>query len=212
MDFFFHRDRINFYQNSPRGKILRAMTLSDISFWGSYNFIKVILILFVIQFIDGGSATHLGLAFLVYKGFAAALSISIGRFFDRHKGYLDEMWGLALASFATGGVYIALSFSTHLWQLYTAMLALGFLSVVNMSSWRILFYNHIEKAEYGRTIGIYMAILSLAEGLALALGGFFGDTFGFDKVVFYGGVVAVLGGLIPLTVKYFLLPDSKKSD
>lgn len=202
-----HKDRLDLYQNSQRGKILRAMTLTDISFWGTHAFIGIVLILYVLQFIEGGSATHLGLAFLVFSAVSAMFSIPIGRFFDKHKGYIDELWGLVFANLATGFTYVLLSFSTQLWQLYSIMLVLGFLYVLNLTSWRILFYNNIKKEEYGETIGVYQSLFSIAEGLALALGGFFGDTFGFDNVIFYGGIVIMLGSIIPLYVKSFVLEE-----
>jgi len=205
MDFHSHSRKIDFYdRDSGRGKVLRTMTLNDISYWASSAFINVVLILFVLEFIDGGSATHLGLAFLVYKGVQAALSVPVGRFFDTHCGYRDELWGLAFASFATGALYVALSFATDLWHLYVAMIALGVLSTINISSWRILFYNNVEKETYGETVGIYQSIMSIGEGVAIALGGFFGDTFGFDTVVFYGGIVIALGGLLPFGVRCFV--------
>lgn len=199
-----NRNRLDFYQNSKRGKLLRAMTLTDISFWGTHSFISVILILYVLQFIEGGSATHLGLAFLVFKATSAVFSIPIGRFFDKHKGHIDELWGLVFANFSTGIIYILLSFSTQLWQLYTSLFILGFLYVLNLTSWRVLFYNNIKKEEYGETVGAYQAVYSIGEGLALALGGFFGDTFGFDKVVLIGGIVIMFGSFIPLYVKAFV--------
>lgn len=177
------------------------MTLSDISFWGTYSFISVIIALFVVEFIEGGSATHLGLSSMVYSAIAAILSIPIGRFFDKHKGYLDEVWGLSFASAATGVVYIWLSFATDLWQLYLAMALLGAVSVINTTSWRILFFNNIDKKEYGETVGIYQTLMSIGEGMALALGGIMGDIFGFEKVVFYGGVVILFGSLIPIGIK-----------
>jgi MFS family permease len=199
-----HREKLDFYQSSPRGKILRALTLSDMSYWAVDDLIAVILALFVVQFIEGGSATHLGLAFLAYKTVNAALSIPIGRFFDQRKGHVDEIKGLAFASFASGFVYMALSFGTQVWHLYASMIILGFLGTINLNSWRVLFYNNIKKEEYGETVGIYQAMMSIAGGLALALGGFFGDTFGFDVVVFYGGLVIALGGFVPLSIRYFV--------
>lgn len=178
------------------------MTFSDISFWGARSFISVIIALFVIEFIDGGSATHVGLSSMAYSAVSALLSIPVGRFFDKHKGYIDEVWGLAFASAMTGIVYIWMSFATDLWQLYISMILLGILSVVNTTSWRVLFFNNVGKREYGETVGIYQTFMSVGEGMALALGGIAGDVFGFEKVVFWGGVVIFAGALIPIGIKH----------
>lgn len=196
--------KADFYRNTKRGKILRAMTLTDITHWGMDAFIGLILVLFVIQYIDGGNATHLGLAYFLYKFVAATASIPIGKFFDRHKGYIDEVTGLALASFIAGGTYVLLSFATELWQLYAAMAVLGFSTILNLTSWRIVFYTNVRKSVYGETVAIYHGIYYVAEGLLLALGGFFGDTFGFQSVVLWGGVIIFAGGFIPLTIRYLV--------
>lgn len=204
-----HRTKADFYQDNPRGKVIRTLTLSDLSFWAVDAFVSVILVLFVIQFIDGGSATHAGLAFLVYKGIAAFLSIPVGRFFDSHKGHIDEVWGLAVASFVYGGTYVLLAFASELWHLYVAMIVMGAMSTVNLLSWRTLFYNSLHKDTYTETVGTYQTVVFLGQGVALAMGGIVGDTFGFNTVVFYGGIIITLGGFLPLSIRYFI--DKKRT-
>lgn len=204
-----HSGRIHFYRNSRRGKILRALTASDISFWGTDAFISVVLVLYAIQFIPGGSATHVGFAFLGNRLINALCSLPIGRLFDRYRGYLDELWSLAFASFFTGLLYVTLSFASALWQLYAIMLVLGFLSAINLAAWRVIFYNTIAKKEYGQTVGVYQTFISISQGIALALGGYLGDRIGFDNVVLLGGIIIILGGFFPLAIVKFF--HAKKS-
>ncbi|MCH7598100.1 MFS transporter [Patescibacteria group bacterium] len=199
------KNKIDFYQSSPRGKILRAMTLNDITFWGADAFIFVIYALYVVNFIEGGSATHVGITIFIYYFTRALTSISVGKFFDIHKGYFDEIWGLTLTSFITGSVYMLLSQASLLWHIYIAMVILGFISAVNLTSWRVLFYNNIDQKEYGQTVGIYQTAVAIAYGLAAALGGIMGDRFGFDVVIFVGGLVMFVGGIVPLMVKRHIL-------
>lgn len=195
--------RINFYRNTRRGKILRILTASDVTFWGTDAFISAIFILFAVQFIPGGSATHIGLAFLGNRLVNALSSIPIGNVFDRYKGQLDEIWSLTLVNFLTGFLYIGLSFATSLWQLYVAMLLLGFFSAVNLAAWRVVFYGNISKNEYGQTVGVYQTFISIAQGIALALGGWLGDTVGFDKAVLLGGVVIASGSFLLFSIMHF---------
>ena len=212
MNTLFHREKLDAYPDSKKGKIIQMMTLNDITYWATDSFVGVVLILFVLQFIEGGSATHFGLAFLVYKFVSAFFSIPIGRFFDRHHGHIDEIWGLVCTSIASGSVYVALSFGSELWHLYLAMGTLGFLSTVNLISWRTLFYNNIEVGEYGRTIGLYQTFMSIGQGCAIALGGLVADKFGFDTVVFFGGIVIMVGAFLPLSVKRFVSPSPKAAE
>ena len=203
MAFTEDRDKLDFYQNSKRGKILRAMTINDISYWASDAFVMIIFALFVVNFIDGGTASHVGFAAFGYFLVRALTSIPIGQFFDSHKGYLDELWGLAFTGFVAGSLYILLSQSTQLWQLYIIMLLLGFVSAVNLTSWRVLFYNNIDKQEYAQTVGIYQTAAAVSYALAGALGGVIGEFFGFDTVLFVGGLIMFCGGFIPLMVQQY---------
>lgn len=194
--------QLEFYKDTNKGRLLRTLTLSDISYWGADSFIGVVMVLYIVNFIHGGSATHAGLAFLLYKGVAAVASIPIGRYFDKHPGYLDEIWGLTLASLLGGATYIGLSFSTELWQLYLGMFSLGLASVLDLLSWRKLFFSHLDEHSHSQTVGVYQTILFIAQGAAVALGGLVGDRFGFNTVVFYGGIIVALGAVFPFSVRY----------
>jgi len=200
-----NRNKIDFYQSSPRGKMLRAMTLNDVAYWGADAFIFVIYALYVVNFIEGGSATHVGITIFIYYFTRALSSISVGKYFDTHKGYFDEFWGLTLTCFITGSVFMLLSQASLLWHVYFAMIVLGFVSAINLTSWKVLFYSNIEKKEYGQTIGVYQTTVAVAYGLAAALGGITGDLFGFDVVIFVGGLVTFVSGFSPLMVKHYFL-------
>lgn len=205
------RDKLDFYQNSKRGKILRAMTINDISYWASDAFVMIIFALFVVNFIEGGTASHVGFAAFGYFVVRALASIPVGQFFDSHKGHLDELYGLALTSFTAGTLYMLLSQSSELWQLYLVMVLLGFVSAVNLTSWRVLFYNNIDKKEYGQTVGIYQTATAISYALAGALGGVIGEFFGFDTVLLFGGLVMFCGGLIPLMLRQHFQRRPRKS-
>ena len=201
--FFLQGHRLKFFKNSRRGKILRAMTLHDVMFWSSDAFVTVIFALYVVQFIEGGNATHVGLSYFVYSLVRGLLSIPVGQFFDKHRGRIDEVWGLALASFGGGIVYILLSQAHEPWHLYVAMFAMGFFSLLDVMSWRVLFYTSLDKTEYAETVGIYETITMVTVSFAVALGGIAGDRFGFDMVVLFGGIMMFVGGFVPLMVRRF---------
>lgn len=195
------KDRLDFFQSSKRGRVLRAMTLNDITYWGADAFIFVIYALYVVNNVEGGSATHVGISIFAYYFVRAILSIPVGQFFDKHLGHLDELYGLAFTSFMAGVVYISMSQVGELWFVYAAMITMGFVSAVNLTSWKVLFYGNVAKDEYGQTIGIYTTATSIIYALTAALGGVIGDFLGFDKVLLFGGIVAFVGGFIPLMIR-----------
>lgn len=193
---------------SRRSTIVKTLTANDITFWGADAFISVALALFVVSNIEGASILNVGIALMIYRVVGALAAIPVGRWFDRKRGYIDEVWGLSLACLLAGFTYILLSFSTAIWQLYVAMFFLGIFSVVNLSSWRILFYNNINREQFGQTVGVYQTLYSLGIGLFLAIGGFTGERFGYDQVLMLGGFLMIFGSVLPPLIRgYFVSKD-----
>ncbi len=189
---------------SKRSNIIRTLTANDIIFWGSDSFISVAMALFVVSFINDATILNVGIALMIHRVVNALTSVPIGRFFDKHKGYIDEVTGLSLACFSAGVIYILISFSTEIWQLYLAMLFLGLFSAINLSSWRILFYSHIGQGQIGQTLGVYQMLFSLGIGLFLAIGGFTGEVYGYDTVLMVGGFLMMFGSILPFLIRgYF---------
>ncbi len=184
-----------------RSNIVRTLTANDIIFWGSDAFISVALALFVVSHIGEATILNVGIALMIYRVVGAISAVPIGRWFDSHKGYLDEVRGLSFACLAAGSVYVALSFATAVWQLYVGMFFLGIFVTVSLTSWRILFYSNIGKKQFGQTIGVYQMLYSLGIGLFLAVGGFVGDRYGYDAVLLLGGFLMMFGSLLPMLIR-----------
>ena len=157
--------------------------------------------LFVVQYIDGGTASTIGISWMLYRLTSALTTVQIGNFLDRHKGYMDEVWSLFIVSVLAGITYIALSFATQIWHLYLAMGILGVLRSFDINAWKIIFYSHLESKTKGRTLGTYDAVYSVAIGAVYALAGFVGDIYGFRNVVILGGILIVLGGFPVLSLR-----------
>lgn len=184
-----------------RSHIVKTLTANDVMFWGSDAFISVALALFVITFIEGATVLNVGIALMIHRVVGAFASIPVGRWFDSNKGHRDEVMGLSAACLGAGVVYFSLSFATEIWQLYLAMFFLGIFSVVNISSWRILFYSNIKSGQLGQTIGVYQMLFSLGIGLFLAIAGFTGERFGYNTVLMIGGFLMIAGSALPLLIR-----------
>lgn len=189
---------------SKDASIIRTLTANDIAFWGADAFISVVLALFVVSTIEGATVLNVGIGLMIYRITGSLLAIPFGRFFDNHKGRLDEVWGLWLACFLAGIIYMSLSFATAIWQFYLAMFLLGSTSILNLTSWRILFYSSVDKERFGQTTGIYQMLFSFGIGLALVVGGFAGDKFGYQSVLLIGGIVMAAGSFLPLMLRDYV--------
>lgn len=194
---------------TKRSQVVKVLTANDIIIWGSDAFISVALALFVVTFIEGATILNVGIGLMIHRVVGALAAIPIGRWFDTHRGYMDEVRGLSFACLVAGFSYICLSFATAIWQFYLIMFFLGISAMVNLASWRILFYSNIGKKQFGQTLGVYQMLFSLGIGLFLAVGGFAGDRYGYDTVLLFGGIMMTFGSLLPLLIKGYFEPEKK---
>ena len=194
---------------TKRSQVVKILTANDVIVWGSDAFISVALALFVVTFIEGATILNVGIGLMIHRVTGAVAAVPIGRWFDTHRGYLDEVHGLSFACLVAGFSYIILSFATSIWQFYLIMFFLGISAMVNLASWRILFYSNIGKKQFGQTVGVYQMLFSLGIGLFLAVGGFAGDRYGYDMVLLFGGVMMTFGSLLPLMIKGYFKPEKE---
>lgn len=196
-----HARPLHLFKYTKYSHISEVLTLNDILYWGGDAFVSVIMALFVLQYIDGGTASSVGISWMVYRILSAVTTVPVGKFLDNHKGYVDEVWALFIVSILAGISYIVLSFATQVWHLYTIMGVLGVLRAFDINAWKIMFYSHIETKTKGRTIGTYDAAYNIAIGAIYALAGFAGDAYGFRSVVIVGGILIMLGGIPVLSLR-----------
>jgi len=192
-----------------RTSVVKILTANDVTVWGADAFISVALALFVVSSIEGATVLNVGVALMIHRIVGAVASVPIGRWFDKHKGFIDEVYGLWFACMSAGFVYILLSFATQIWQLYVAMFFLGIIAVTNFASWRILFYSNIEKGQLGQAVGVYQMLFSFGIGLFLVVGGFAAEKFGYRWVLMMGGMIMVFGSLLPLMLRGYLTGGKK---
>ena len=137
------------YKRLKVGRLIQALTLNDITYWGGFDMLQVIFALFVVQEIQGGSAADVGIALFLYKAAALLVSIPVGSLFDSIDSLRDEEMGLILSSIITGTMYILLSFATLKWQLFLIMAIVGMARSLNLNSWRKIFNKSFAKKGSG---------------------------------------------------------------
>jgi len=181
--------------------ITEVLTLNDVLYWSGDAFFAVVLALFITQHIEGSSTSTVGVSYMIYRLLSSLSTVSIGKLFDKHKGYVDEIWALFFVSIVAGTTYIALSFSTQLWHLYLAMGIFGVCRSVDINAWKMLFYSHLDSTAKGKTIGTNDAIYGIAMAVMAALAGFIGDMYGFRIVVLVAGLLVLLGAFPVLSLR-----------
>ena len=191
---------LNLYKGK-NNKLLSALTFEDATFWGSDVFVAVVFALFITQNIDGGSVTHVGIIYGVYRIVRAFLALPIGKFFDRHKGHIDEMWGIVFSSLLTGSIYLVLFSVTQLWAVYVAIVFIAAGHALNQGAWQILFHSSVDESKRGQVTGKYQLFMQIIYGTASICAGIIADVFGFKWIMVLAGVITIAGGVLPLFVR-----------
>jgi len=183
------------------GRLIQALTLNDITFWGGFDMLQVVFALFVVQNIEGGSAADIGIALFLYKASATLVSIPLGTLFDSIKSLNDERIGLTLSSLITGTMYILLAFSSFRWQLFLIMTIVGMSRSLNLNSWRKIFNKSLSSKKTGTELGVYDTVFSLGTALMNVLAGFMSELYGIQLVLVVTGIVVYSGIVFPFLVR-----------
>jgi MFS family permease len=160
-----------------------------------------ILTVFAIAQIPGAGAAEVGISSMIYLVTSAIFTIPIGHLMDKLKGLSDELYMLTLSSVARGVLLFLLAFSTSLWSLYLIQFLIGISKAFNFTSWRVLFTKSVDNNKPGLQWASYDTIASIAFGLAAAVGGGLGDSVNYAFVIKLFGILAIIGGFMPLLVK-----------
>jgi MFS family permease len=196
-----HLRPLHLFKFTKYSHIAETLTVNDVLYWGGDTFVSVVLALFITQYIDGASASSIGVAYMVYRFSSSVSTAYIGKMFDNHKGYSDEIWALFSSTLVAGLTYLSLSFASQLWHLYLSMTILGLCRSFDNNSWKILFYSHLESKNKGQATGTYDAIYGVTMGAMAALSGFIGEIYGFRVVIFIAGLITFTGGFPILSLR-----------
>jgi MFS family permease len=190
------------YTNKLLGnnKVLRALTLSDFATWSGMSLINIVFTLFVIDKIEGASVTEAGIATMIFLSTAAIFNIPFGRFVDKHKGYMDETYLLALSSLIRGIALILTAMCTTILPLYLLQFVLGFAKAMNYTSWRVLFSKFLNPNNAGVQWGVYETIISIGLGITALIGGVLGDYIDYSYIITIAGILSLIGTVFPFTV------------
>ncbi len=177
-------------------------------FLSALGFITPIFAIFIADKIRGGGVEVVGFAAAIYWIGRSILEIPIAKFLDRTKGEKDDLYLLVVGYSICALVQFGYIFSFLPWHIYLlqGIYALG--AALSWPAWAALFTRHIDKGKEGFEWSIEHVAFSLGTGITGALGGLMVANFGFEVVFIFTGIIALIGGLLPLLI----FRDVKKDD
>jgi len=170
-------------------------------FWTGWGLINPVFAIFIVDRIEGGSATVAGIASAIYWILKSFFRIPISIFLDACPGEKDDYWflvfGLFLAALVPFG-YIFVSLPLHIYLLqavYALAMAMAF------SGWSAIFTKHIDKGWEATEWGIDATLVGFGIGISGAVGGWAVTKFGFNSVFIVVGILGMIGAILLLALK-----------
>lgn len=190
-------------------KVIKVLILSDFVLMAGWGLIIPILAIFVVDKIEGGDASVVGIAIGVYWVLKSLIQIPIGRFLDRTTGEKDDYYFLIFGTGLASLVPIGFIFATLPWHMYAlqGIHALGM--ALAIPSWGGVFIRHIDKGKEAMTWGIESSSLGIGIGIAGIVGGIVAKSFGFIPLFIGVSVLGIIATLLFLLIAKDLIPKEK---
>lgn len=185
--------------------VVRMLIVSDVIWLTATGLLGPIFALFIVEFIDGGSAAVAGLAAAIYLVTKSVLQIPIASLIDRIHGERDDFWMLFISSGLA-----ALTVLLYLWvrtplQLYAVQFVYGVLLAAAYVPFMAIYTRHINRDKAATAWGVYFTMTDLSAALAATLGGILADTIGFRPLI----VLAAAMGVVAALLIYFIRPHMR---
>jgi MFS family permease len=189
-------------------KIIWFLTFNDVSTWGAFAVVNVLVGLYISQKlgIDGAQAVGIGTGIAYFV--RGLVQIPFGVIGDSIKSLHDELLMLVFGNLLFGFCVLSTVFITDVWQFYLLQVGVGVGSAMNLVDWRKLFATNLDKGREGMEYAVYDTVISFSIA---ALGIFSGSIAGvsqayFDYLVGGFGIMIMLSNLWLIPV-YYELPE-----
>jgi len=184
--------------------IIKILISSDFFIVAGFGFLGPIFAIFMSDKIQGGSLEAVGFAAAIFGLTKALFTIPVARALDMRKGEKDDFWAMLVGSLASGIVPFLYIFSTSIWQIYALQVVYGIGAAFSYTAWEAIFTRHVDKEDVAVEWSLYETMTSLSGAVAAAIGGMIAQSFGFQWLFLFSGIVITLGsGLLMLIAKKF---------
>ncbi len=196
--------RAAFFRNfflSHTSPVIRFLILGDVVFYAAIGILGPIFALFVVGFIEGGSAEVAGIAIAVYLVTKSLAQIPAAYIVDKVCGDRDDFWFMFGGLMAASVAHLLLLFVRTPMELYAVEFLIGLALAFNFPSFYALFTKYIPDNREATSWSIYYTVLDLASAGAAALGGFLATVVGFEAVILAVAGFGFVGGILLLPIR-----------
>lgn len=190
--------------------VVRFMILSDTVWMGALGFLGPIFSLFIVDYVQGGSAAVAGVAASIYLITKSLFQIPIASIIDHIVGEVDDFWMMIIGSMCSALIPLLYLIIHTPMQLYLVQFLYGLASAATFPSFMAIISRHMDKEKEGREWGIYFTLTDFTSALAAAIGGIVAVTSGFHTLIFIVVTLSVLGVLLTYPIRPYMRTPVKK--
>jgi MFS family permease len=193
------------------GRLVKYFILSDFFLLAGWGFIDPIFAVFIVQRVEGGTLTTVGIAAAIYWILRSVLQIPIAKYLDKTSGERDDFMALIGGLLLVGISAIAMSWVRTIWELYAIHAVHAVAFALYFASWPTIFSRHLDKNRISFDWSLDSAAVGIASGLTGFLGGLIAQTLGFTVVFVFAGILAFVAAFILIAVPNLILPKPSKA-
>ncbi len=189
-------------------KIIINLIKADLVFFSAFGLITPIFAVFITEQIQGGDIKVIGFAAAIFWIFKSIFQIPISRFLDKERGEKDDFYCMVIGYLLAVIVPFGYIFSSLPWHIYVLQIIHSIGIAMVIPAWCAIFTRHIDKGKEAFEWSLDSSAFGLGVGITGALGGILVSQFGFNLVFIIVGILAFLGGLVPLLIYKNIVPRS----
>lgn len=175
--------------------VIRFMIISDLVWGSAAGLLGPIFAIFILEFIDGGSAAVAGAAAAIYLITKSILQIPAASFIDRIRGEKDDFWVMFIFSLVGALLPISYLFINTPAELFFVQFLLGACIAFTFPSYMAIFTRHIDKHREGTEWGVYFTMIDLGSAITASLGGILAEIIGFHNLIVVVVCFSIVGVL-----------------
>ena len=181
-------------------EVVRTLVLADFFTNAGFSVFAPVFAIFITHQIAGGSLAVVGFGAAIVQVFKVCIEIPVAKFLDRNHGEYDDFYSLMFGSALIALVPFLYLFATQVTHVYLIQAIYGVGIAFNIPPWYAIFTRHVDKLQQSYEWTLDSVAVGLGAAGAAAVGGLLAQRFGFNFVFIAGGLFAIFGGLMQITI------------
>lgn len=188
-------------------KIIKLLIGADFLFMTGSGFVAPVLAIFLVQSIEGGSATLAGSAVAIYWITKSVFRVPLAYYLDKTRGEKDDFYTMLVGFFlftAAHFLYLLANVPLHI---YLIQILMGVGGALAFTPWYGFFARHIDRYHENFEWSVEVSLVGFGVAGAGFAAGAIVDAYGFAPLFVISGILSLIGTFLAYFVGKNIEPD-----